>query len=367
MANADDKNRAVSGRALWNEWAEECFANNKAPSVDFSSDMVQEPSFEGFVFPGPADFSGAEFVNKAMFTDAIFHGDVKIDRTIFREDANFNGVDFKKSANFDHARFHKFANFNGAKCDEFSVSGAQITGEANFEGVQFNRSAFAGVKFKHALSRFTGAIFKHVPDFRAATFETPPLFQRVKVDYARFRGPGVWRRWMSCAAGDDDAVKFRRLKQLASDWRDHERELEFFGKELRAKRFYETKSPGAILLSWAYGGLSDFGQSVMRPIVGLISVTGLALVLILVSHSAIWEVTREQFVAALTLSLTDWALLLGADKWDIRGLAFDKLYGPGCRFSLAANLAAYGQSAGSLFLLFLLGLGLRNRFRTGSS
>jgi hypothetical protein len=51
------------------------------------------------------------------------------------------------------------------------------------------------------------------------------------------------------------------LKQLASEWKDHERELEYFGKELMAKRFHETTARRAIFLSWAYEKLSNFAKA----------------------------------------------------------------------------------------------------------
>jgi hypothetical protein len=367
MANQEDIERAKSGMAIWNDWARQRLSNNEAPVVDFSKEWIAGLNFEGFIFPGPTIFSYAKFSGGAVFSRAVFHADAKMDRVKFFKDANFDKVKFKKSANFDHAIFYKFADFDCARFQELSMWGAEFEGEANFANVRFTRAAFTGVSFKHVLTRFTDTTFAHVPSFWAATFATPPLFERVKIKYVSDPAMNFWRRSMSCAAGADDAARFRRLKQLASDWKDHERELEYFGNELRAKRFHETKGRPAILLSWAYEQLSNFGQSVMRPGVGLLIVTCLALALILGTRSPVCDLTWEQFKAALALSLTDGALLLGADKWDVRGLAFDKLYGADGRFGLAASLLAYGQSAACLFLLFLLGLGLRNRFRTGSS
>ena len=398
MAKEEDITRALSGKARWNKWAEECLANNEAPSVDFSGHKIETPSFEGFIFPGPANFSRAEFMNNAMFTDAVFHSDVKMDRTIFHGDTNFNGVEFKGSADFSHARFHWFANFNGATCKEFSFSGAEVTGEANFEGMQFERSAFAGVKFKHALSRFTGANFRHVPDFRAATFEAPPLFQRVQVTYARYQGPRLWRRWMSCAADGDDAVKFRRLKQLASDWRDHEGELEYFGKELQAKRFYETRGRGPIFLNWLYGALSNFGQSIERPVFSLFVLIALASAAILCNHapggpdhaiavlgavvaSVLCRITGHVWFAwlffgtaavallvwsppALVLALSNSVPFLGPSNW-WSGCSVSNAFRPECEPRALPVLLAGMQSATSLVLLFLIGLALRNRFRVG--
>src|SRR6266550_2718152 len=349
MPNSEDIDRAKRGRGHWNIWAEERRKAGEPPVADFSGAGAEIAgiSFENFVFPGEAKFSGTVFSQAVSFRAATFHGD-----------ANFNDTRFEVSACFDHAEFRLFTDFSHARFEQLSVSGAEFSREANFEHAWFNRSHFTGVAFKHALTRFTEASFRHVPDFRATTFETPPLFQRVNVEYARYQGPNFCRRWMSCAAGDDDAVKFRRLKELAADWRDHERELEFFANELRAKRFYETKSFGGIALNWAYDQFFNFGRSIWRPITGLAVLTCLAWLLIMPTYSTIWAATWEQDKAGWVLSLTNWALLLGADKWDTRTHAFETLC-QSCRFGPGAALLAYVQSAASLILLFLLGLGLR--------
>lgn len=349
MANSEDIKRAAEGSAVWNQWAEARLELKQAPIADFSGAGAEIAgiTFEKFIFPGEAKFSDTEFSQAVSFRAAKFHGD-----------ANFGSARFKVSACFDHAEFLGFANFHGARFEQLFLWGAEFSREANFEHAWFNHSQFTGAAFKHALTRFTDASFDHVPDFRATTFAAPPLFQRVHIPYTPDDEANFWRRKMSGAANEDDAVRFRRLKQLAADWKDHERELDFFAKELRAKRFHETKKCGPIALNVAYGWLSDFGQSVRRPFIGLMALTGLAWLLILFTYSTLCAATWAQTWAALILSLTDWALLLGADKWDTRIHAFKELCGKDCGFGSGATLLAYFQSAASLFLLFLLGLGL---------
>jgi len=368
MASQDDIERATGGVANWNNWARERLANEEAPVADFSEAEIDGLNFEGFIFPGPAIFSRAKFYGRAIFSGAVFHSDARMDRIKFARDANFDKVKFKKSANFDHAIFCKFADFNCASFQELCMWGAEFEGEANFVDVRFIHAAFTGVSFKHVLTRFTDATFAHVPSFWAATFATPPLFERVEIPYVADPAANFWRRRMSCAAGAGDAARFRRLKQLASDWKDHERELEFFAKELRAMRFYETKSWHAIALNLAYGFFSDFGQSVWRPFLWLLGLTlfGAAISLLL-EYWPMFAVMTERFCAAFVLSFTDATLLLGSDRWEIRRVACAALYGHPCKFGLGAGMLAYLQSAASLFLLFLLGLGLRNRFRAGST
>src|SRR5580704_1239515 len=378
MASAGDIHRAKNGKAAWNAWATTERQASRATAVDFSGMQGEATDFAGFDFPGPANFrnavfaepasfSGATFRGDALFSGAIFHADVSIDRVSFERDVDFRRVQFKKHAYLVHDGFRGFVSFEGAKSENLALSGSDFHSEANFDRAWFNYSEFTGVTFKHSLTRFNGVVFERVPDFRAVTFKAPPLIQGIDVRYAKYSGPKFWRRWALCAAGEDDAAKFRRLKQLASDWRDHERELEFFAKELRANRFHETRGCGAILLNLAYGGPSNFGRSVARPVCWLVLLTLFAAVQTVFQHWPRWEAMTGRIEPALVLSATDAALLLGSDKWGIRGDACDALYGAKCNFSLGVGILAYAQSAVSLFLLFLVGLGLRNRFRTGSA
>jgi hypothetical protein len=84
-----------------------------------------------------------------------------------------------------------------------------------------------------------------------------------------------------------------------------------------------------------------------------------------------WATAREvlwNFAAVFQIALTNIWLLLGADKWTLRASAFKKLCG-GCpsEFGVPGDLLAYSQSGFGLLLIFLIGLGLRNRFRVGGS
>jgi hypothetical protein len=286
IGNSEDIKRATDGVDVWNKWADDQIAKGEKRVANFSGHEFGAISFERFRFPGPVYFSRAVFNEATSFRTAKFH-----------DDANFNDAKFKASACFDHARFHEFANFSSAKFEkEFHVSGATFSSEVNFEGASFNHAEFTGVQFEYFLTRFTDAKFKHVPDFRAASFEAPPLFQRVDIKYTLAPGVSGWQRWMSRAAGADDAVRFR-LKELAAEWRDHERELTCFANELRAKRFHETKDFGGIVINWAYDVLSNFGRSIGRPVFGLLLLTCLAWVVIMATYSTICGATWEQMKA----------------------------------------------------------------------
>jgi len=126
MANQEDIDRAKSGMAIWNDWARQRLANNEAPVVDFSKEWIAGLNFEGFIFPGPTNFSYAKFSDGAIFSRAAFHAGANMDRVKFLEDAKFDEVKFEKSANFDYAIFCKFADFDCARFQELSMWGRSL-------------------------------------------------------------------------------------------------------------------------------------------------------------------------------------------------------------------------------------------------
>jgi hypothetical protein len=71
----------------------------------------------------------------------------------------------------------------------------------------------------------------------------------MRVEYAPNSRVSFWERWAGRAAGKGDAPKFRRRKELANEAKDHERELDFLAKELKAKRFHETRGFWPIMLT----------------------------------------------------------------------------------------------------------------------
>src|SRR5258705_1686590 len=63
---------------------------------------------------------------------------------------------------------------------------------------------------------------------------------------------------------------YERLKQEMERLKKHEDEQRFFRRELRARRGLETTLSGGWLLNFLYEALSDYGQSVGRPLLGIV-------------------------------------------------------------------------------------------------
>jgi hypothetical protein len=362
VANPQHLNLALSGKTAWNHWA----ASNQNSAVDFSGHVFNSAvDFKGFTFPGEANFSGCQFLATALFSGATFVGKADFSHAIFKEYVALDRITFQNDAIFEHAHFRQHAyvvhakfthaNFTSATfhgvCE---LTGSTFSGETDFTGATFEDDPiFKGVQFKHPLTTFASATFNNVPDFRNSGFEFSPILY----------GIGVGDPKTNRAAEAEDADKYRRLKVLAADAKDYQGELRFFADELRAKRGYETEGWWAIRLNKLYERSSNFGQSVARPfgwLVGLILLSGVVRV------GACLPSSLGAIGPHFAMALADTALLVGSDKWELRMNALPEAV-KACSFDygLLQHVAALLQSGLGLVLLFLVGLGLRNRFRIG--
>jgi uncharacterized protein YjbI with pentapeptide repeats len=423
MANPDDVQRALAGARNWNDWAREQCRKGLKADVDFSGAGIDATDFEGFIFPskanfskaifrkdvsfreaqfqGKARFSEARFLGNARFSRTVFEAPVSIDRIAFSKDAIFRQTNFKRFAYMPHNEFQGYANFQRVHFEgRVRLTNSRFKGETIFDFARFNDADFTGADFQSHLVRFREAHFGNVPDFRASKFAVPPNLEGVDIAYVTSDPAPSWQHWMGRARDQADAPKFRRLKELAHEAKNHERELKFFADELKAKRFYDTKGP-AILFNLAFEWLSDFGKSIERPAfwLGLLTIcagfilsfryspidanaaSGVLLLLVVALLCrldsgkvpwASWVVLTGAtgFLAmcapsALMLSLSNSLPFVGA-KWVTNCEPIEAIH-DGCNFRGWPIVLAGLQSTVSLLLLFLIGLGLRNRFRIGGN
>lgn len=152
------------------------------------------------------------------------------------------------------------------------------------------------------------------------------------------------------AVDRDDAARFRRLKEIAADNKDHVRALDFNANENRAKRWGEYGKL-ASLLDIMYCAISDYGRSILRP--------SIALLITIFLFTCIHLINSDGYQLANALELTL-----------INSLPFIKIAGATSLKDLYNNeipnwapLATFAQGFFSLICAFFIGLGLRNRFR----
>ncbi|WP_299769490.1 hypothetical protein [uncultured Pseudoteredinibacter sp.] len=183
-------------------------------------------------------------------------------------------------------------------------------------------------------------------DFRNTDIKGHFSLDNFNVELQR-RGP-FYRRVAIC---DQSAGRFRRLKDLADQARNKELSLQFHASELKALRWHHQ---GAIdsILDMIYSGVCDYGRSVARPLITL----GFLTLLCGLYYSG-WSLEKIKPAADLSLANAFPYLSKGQAKESLG------LLNPGLKGSFIYTLVRVGQGFGSSILLFLTGLGLRNRFR----
>jgi len=327
-------------------------------SADFACISTQGiAAFAKTRFAADASFADAQFEDEARFADARFQGGSVFDRAIFATDTlfracifdggtsfedakfagragfsatrfaapvNFAGTHYQGAADFSTARFEALSSFRHAVCHApMNVEGATFLGEADLSGLR------AETALSLAETRFALA-----PDFLNAQIRQPPRLDNIRVaaPMRRFRrwrirgmkDPRPWPfRLMKVARDGLEAARFRQLRHLARTGLDHEREGFFYAQELQAARFWRDqplgRGAGRFWYGWLYGGIANFGQSVLRPLIlWLVTTFAFALVYLgLRDAPAPADVTQPNFPpwpeAPSFQTITDW--LPGALEW----------------------------------------------------
>ncbi len=231
-----------------------------ATGANFSESRLSgQADFSGAAFGGPANFSAAQFIGGGLWIGCRFLDTASFPGTVLSKNSSFKDTQFASEAIFREAQFSAPVSFASCRFDS----------TADFSAVQ-SRVAFV----------LAGADFKHVPSFLETSFHEPPRVDHMLVadPLKRFhnwklagvadpRGP--FFKLMKVCSDPDASAKFRRLKKLASEAHDQTRELEFFAQELRCRRFWYDKPFGEGLarfwLGWLYGGMANYGRSLLRP------------------------------------------------------------------------------------------------------
>ncbi|WP_341363756.1 pentapeptide repeat-containing protein [Thalassospira sp. SN3W] len=408
------------GREAWNSWVDQHPGwDISFRGVDFSTEWTSDGvlSFAGYHFGrGNIDFSETTFGNGDVdFSNAIF-GDGSIDfskitfgdgdlnfsnatfgngnlyfhlATFGKGDVFFTRVTFGKGevffsgtnlgdgdVDFTESTFDKIhLNFAKTRIKDlyfkpkaigscyFEAEGLSITGRAIFDLPQ---SASALKSFKLLSASFDGPLtlkgnLNIIPDFRATRYSHQVELSDLKVKLPRISPKLGWPLKLSQVAQDpQDGPKLRRLKEIAETNKDHQAALRFSADENRAKRWIETSWFGSVL-DMAFSAFSNYGQSILRPSFWL----GVIFALSMYAYKA------KQIPKLATDGWADWvqAALLSASNSlpflpqsrELRTGALKALYDTDSSSYVDALMITQGVL--SFVFLFLIGLGLRNRFR----
>jgi hypothetical protein len=215
--------------------------------------------------------------------------------------------------------------------------------------VTFSRDAsFIGAKFQTS-SSFVNAEMKDTTSFEVAIFKTEPP----KFFGAKFHQGTVWRsiKWPPKPKDKKEAGAFidayACLKLEMDRLKKQEDELDFFALELQSRRV--MLDPWRGLPIWLYGLLSDYGRSYAVPFVWLLVVTAIGAMLLVFSGAFSIE-------KSFGLSASNTLNVFGFRKDFFDAHCIENL--PAALKILAAVQTIFGT-----ILLFLFGLGIRNKFR----
>jgi hypothetical protein len=184
----------------------------------------------------------------------------------------------------------------------------------------------------------------HVPDFRGATMHDA-------TEWHGARWPEPPRDSKTAQA---QVYAYERIKQEMERLKKHEDEQRFFRRELRARRGLETTLSGGWLLNFLYEALSDYGQSVGRPLLGI--VVCFAVGFFIFQGTPVFNGTHLTRTGAAALSFANIFSFLPIKREIMTQAMIDGL-------SNLAQIVGVMQSLLGAILLFLIGLALRNRFR----
>ena len=337
-------------------------------------------SFSSYIFNTNVFFSDAIFCKDASFRNAQFEMGVIFTGTEFKDAAVFWGANFRSSASFLDVTFNTVANFQsvifgfGANFDNtiykwFAIfKEASFLGTASFRGAIFDSpSHFHSAKFESTTNFKETQFLTHVPEFYAAELYDDTVFPTPD-NYTDNWPPLKGQNVMPAA---DQKRAYSRLRLFMNRSLQIEEEQFFHRQEMRCKtrlaRWYHKP------FYWLYALLSDYGNSVWRPMVGIIAVTLFGALFMLWWQEAFTFLPKESTGFDWTLGLLGeddpWAKPRQAAGWSISNtlpfLGFGKLYYGELAKELAWPLKVAGgvQTLLGYVLLFFLGLGLRNRFR----
>ena len=296
-------------------------------------------------------FSGTSFGAEAVFNGGNQDGltqDFAFESCVVGPRASFQGLVLKK-AKFDRSQFGDGVNFSGIgyrnTFGEISFSNVKFEGVADFSNRQFG-----------ARTLFSKAKFSQVPLFHNSELHQDTAFDESSFP-ARAKGDGQSSR------------AYRTLKLAMSKSQATNTEQFFFRKEMaeEQKELWREGDHLRWLLYAAYGNLSEFGGSVLRPTIWFFATLLLSAGLYAQSSGVkpFWvsglPLDIDQTLGWMTFSAVNSLPLGGLD--DAARELRNTLHLTGALRNPFFTVLVVLHKLSSILFLFLIGLALRNHFK----
>lgn len=329
-------------------------------NVTFSNTST---AFDSVAFgSGRTDFSNTKFENGPVaFSHSKFiGGEIQFDSARFlKGHVNFSNSDFRTSnLSFDKAKFGQ---------TKVNFQNVTFGSSTKFSDIEVDRKAES---FSFRFSDFGGSFEFST---RAEITVIPDLVGTKTTNHVSLRGLRCLmkrdEKWVRKSALDvGDSERFGRLKEIAESNKDHESALRFHANEMRAKR-WNSVGIGASLLDLLFDFTSCYGQSIARPLLLLLfCIFSLTLYTVgYVPFSPNWfsnmtSIDNQTLINGFEVALNKTIPFLASVK-DEGKAAYQMLDSAGMLPNHYGAVSSLFFALPSFVFLFLIGLGLRNRFR----
>ena len=356
------------GRKLLNDAIAQGLDTKKNNPFRNLLEWIHKQDFHCLLFHRPVHLKDYLFHDVVSFNECCFLKPVFITQSKFENEINFEGCQFFGRVNFDKAVFKKSVSFKDSLfLKKTSFSSTEFQEEADFTNTTFR----AQISFNHskfeASTDFEGTNFRFAPPsfFKADIYENtifpiadadvdrwPKMQGEVSLDGTPFAGMEPQK--VMKTAGQKNS--YGALRKYMNDAGRVDEEQFFHRREMACKIALESH-PINRWLTRAYGFISDYGHAVGRPLLGLVGLFFAFAILFYCSMPPLECSTQDwcRQWASVSLSFANTFPYLGVPqgiletvKWNDRPVMI-----------FLSGL----QSLLALFLQFLIGLGLRSRFR----
>jgi uncharacterized protein YjbI with pentapeptide repeats len=325
-------------------------------------------------FKAGTSFSHAEFGNggKAFVGTKFGEGTISFVETKFGDgDVDFNSSEFTTgelyfigttfglgTVSFFNSKLGDVnAYFTHAQCHGVTFNFENLSSRGRFELrniVEMDDLNLKGASFENALSIVNVHVWS-IPDLVNTKLSNQLSLHSLSCELNCKRYLGIFQK----AVDTDDIERGNRLKELAEDNKHHSMALHFHAIELRAKRWQSQSYFRSSMMDLLFDKLCNYGQSVSRPLTIWVMLT----ILCAIAYGALFKTpltTLKQGADALIFSFTNSLPFLNTANEGRK--AMEPLFESGTITSFVLPLMMI-QGVLSVLMLFLLGLGLRNRFR----
>ncbi len=309
--------------------------------------------FEGVRFEGGVYVQGGQ--HQMEFIDCVFSFGISFGGEFARGFACCGqGARVMGTVVGENCIFREWVKFDDISVAARKTGPGTLSGDVSFRKTEFRKTAtFRGMKVEDS-TIFSGAKFLGRTSFRDAVFKEAPIFEGATlypetefsvVERFDFQFPDT--------SSEGAEYRYRVLKSLMAKENALAEQLGFARLEMKA---HSARLP-LLNIYKVYGWLGNYGLSWARPAMCIMMSTALFTMLFLAigctSSSSNWA-------GSVILALANSFPFVGSLKW----LTVEPLASPlggGAKLGLA--FLSIVQSLLSAVLLFLIGLGVRNRLR----